>query len=154
MCKAHQLGSAELAGVDHAGMDELIGKDQVVAAGQHRDGAGVGHVARAENEGGRIAFLSGQAIFELLVNGQRPGDQPRGRRADAVSVQCLTGAIHHMPVMRQIQIIVTRKVEDFLSVDGELSTHVGIDPCRTFQPLAFCFIEYRLYPVFTHRRTL
>ena len=28
-----------------------------------------------------------QAVFELLVNGQRAGDQARGRRADSVSVQ-------------------------------------------------------------------
>jgi len=56
-----------------------------------------------------------------------------------------------MRVVGEVEIVVTRKVEQLLAVDFDLSSCLGIDLGRPFQSLETGFIQYRLYPVLTHK---
>jgi hypothetical protein len=61
--------------VDDRGMVELVRDDEVGLAGDRRDEPGVGGEAGLEGQDGLCALERGEAGFELLVEGHRPGDR-------------------------------------------------------------------------------
>ena len=64
------------AGVD-ACMRKFVQQHQAVAPDQHRNDAGIGEIAGAENASRLGAFEFGQACFQLRVERMIAGHQPR-----------------------------------------------------------------------------
>ncbi len=84
--ETQERGAAERDGIDQAGVHELVGEDRVVAAHDGGNDAGIGQESAAEQQRGRIALEVGDSLFEFLVEGKGPGDQPgrRGARAELI----------------------------------------------------------------------
>ena len=66
-------------------MRQLVDQDEIVAAGQRRNDAGVGEIAGAEHAGRLGALEPREPRFELGVQRMVAGDEARGAGADAVS---------------------------------------------------------------------
>ena len=127
VAEPHQLGAAERDRIDEAGVNELVGKDRVVTADERRDDTGIREVAAAENQRGGIALEVGQAPFELLVDGQRAGDQARSGRSRAILVERLPCGGNHARMFRQAQIVVAGKVQELAPVQQDFAAGAGID---------------------------
>ena len=77
-------GAAEPAGVDHRGVHVGVGDDEGVGVGQRGHGREVGVVAGREHQRRRETGERGERLLELLVDGQRAGDQAGGAGPGAV----------------------------------------------------------------------
>ena len=70
------LGSGQPAAVDDAGVVELVGEDDLAAAGERGDRAGVGEIARAEEQRGLGPLNAASRCSSSAWIDIEPGDQP------------------------------------------------------------------------------
>ena len=66
--------------VEHAGMDESVGEDEVALLRQAAEHRGVGREAGVHHQAMLVALPSGEGMLELLVDLGITRDERRGRR--------------------------------------------------------------------------
>ena len=124
---ANDLGAAEAAGVDDAGVVEFVGKDDVVGADQRGDGGDVGHEAALEGDARFGLFEGSQFFFQLHMECHGAGDGAHRARADAVAVDGLLGRGAQAGIVGQAEVVVGAEVEQAPPVDGHPRVHGRVD---------------------------
>jgi hypothetical protein len=76
-------GTGETAGVDDAGVVEMVGKDQVARSGKGGYDTEVGLITRGEEESGFCSNKTGKRRLELAMVGEVPRDQAGSTGSDA-----------------------------------------------------------------------
>src|SRR5262249_53841779 len=80
------LRAAQFRAGVYAGMRQFINEDQVVSADHGRNDAGICEITGAEHTGRFGALDPREPRFKLVVERMIAGDQARGPRADAISL--------------------------------------------------------------------
>jgi len=88
---AHDLGPAQAAAVDDAGVVQLIREDGVLRPHQRRDRRQVGRKAALERDARLSALEFGEAALQLHVQRVRAGDGAHCAGADAEAVNGVLG---------------------------------------------------------------
>ena len=103
--------------VDDAGVDLLVGDDDVVAVHDGRDGAEVDLEARAEDQGRLHVDVLGQALLELEMEVECPVEEARAGAARAVLLDGLDGGFLDLGVVGQPDVVVRADHDELLAVD-------------------------------------
>ena len=109
--------AAQARAVDDARVVQLVRDDDVVAAENRRDGAGVGGEAALKDDRRFGALEFGELALELHVDLHRAGDRSDRARADAERRDRLERALPQLRVRRQTEVVVRRQVDDRAAVD-------------------------------------
>ena len=111
----HHRAGQPRAGIE-TGMRELIDQDQVAWAGERRDDAEIGEVARAE-DAGRLGLLPArQPRLERGVERMVAGDQAGGAGADAVGAQRLDRRRLDDGMVGQVEVVVAAERQQLAAV--------------------------------------
>ena len=113
------LGAREAAAVDDAGVVQLVGEDDLAAAGQGGDRAGVGEVAGAEEERRLVALEAGEPLLQLPVRLHVARDQPRGAGAGPPAQRRLGGGLAHLGAIGEAEVVVRAEEEDRAAVERD-----------------------------------
>jgi hypothetical protein len=100
------LGPGEPAAVDDAGVVQLVGEDDLPAAGQRRDHSGVGQKARAVEESRLVALEGRDPLLEAPVRLHVAADQPRRTGADAPAHGRLGRRLAHPRMVGEAEVVV------------------------------------------------
>ncbi len=121
------LGAGEAAAVDDAGVVELVGEDDLTAARQRGDRAGVGQVAGAEEQRGLRALELGQPSLQLRVDRHRAGDQARRARAGSQRQGGIGGRAPQPRVVGQSEVVVGAEQQHRPAVEHDLGALRPVD---------------------------
>ena len=113
------LGAAQAAAVDDAGVIQTIGEDDVFFADQRRDGGLIGAEPRLDVQRILDAFELRHAPLELHVQIERARDRSDGRRADAVFANSLLRRFLQARMIGNAQIVVRAEVQHALAIDDD-----------------------------------
>ena len=119
MVEALGFAVGHLGPVDDRGMVELVQIDHFAAADEPGDEAEVGRVAGGEDQTGFLAQEFGQRVLELLVEVQRPVQEPAARTARAVPAERPAGGFEHLRMVSQAEVVVGPQHDPFLAVDDD-----------------------------------
>ena len=132
VAEAHDLGVRQLRAGEQAGVRQLVGQHQAVAADQRRDDAGIGEIAGAEHDRGLRLFEAGEPALKLGVKRVIAGDQARGAGAGAVFFDRRDGGLLDGGMLGQVQIVVAGERQQPLAValdpDAVLAHGLGQSP--------------------------
>ena len=70
-----QLGPRKPRGIDDAGVDQLIDRDDIIAVEERADDAGGGGITGGKGQRGLGAFEGGQSFLQDMMRSQRTAQQ-------------------------------------------------------------------------------
>ena len=111
-----RLGARQPAAVDDRGVVELVGEDDLAAAGERRHHAEVGQVARAEQQRALRALELRQPLLQAPVQRHVARHQARRARAHAPAHRRVGGGLAHARVVGQPEVVVGAQQQDGLAV--------------------------------------
>ena len=107
----------ETAAVDDAGVVQFVGDDVIFRAENRRYGSCVGRESGLKNDACLDIFERGDAPLQLDMQAHGAGDGPHGAGSRAVAPGRVDGRLHQLRVIGEPEIIIRRKIDDFLAVE-------------------------------------
>ena len=111
MPETHQPGAGKAAAVVDAGMIQAVAEEEIVAAHQGGDEAGVGHVAGTEGKGRLFALEPSHRLLQLMVQDKIAAHQAGRAGTGAKPAQTLLGRGDEGGMFGQTQVVIGGEIE-------------------------------------------
>ena len=109
VAKNHDRGAGELRAGPQTSMGQFIDDDEIAAADQRRDDAGIGEVAGAKHASRLRILHPREAALKLGQQRMVTADQPGGARADAVAGERRDRGLLDGRMVGQVEVVVAAK---------------------------------------------